>query len=80
MIADMKNTSAARAGGSITAAQFLQRFVKEPAPWAHLDIAGNFFDQSTIADARTCWKKLKGTDGVEPRFWRQEGGRWMEGP
>jgi DNA polymerase IIIc chi subunit len=39
-----------------------------------------FFDQSTIADARTCWKKLKGTDGVEPRFWRQEGGRWMEGP
>jgi DNA polymerase-3 subunit chi len=39
-----------------------------------------FFDQSTIADARTCWKKLKGTDGVEPRFWRQEGGRWIEGP
>jgi leucyl aminopeptidase len=36
--ADMKNT-AGRFGGAITAAQFLQRFVKE-TPWAHLDIAG----------------------------------------
>lgn len=37
-IADMKNTGT-RAGGSITAAQFLQRYVKD-TPWAHLDIAG----------------------------------------
>ena len=36
--ADMKNTGG-RYGGSITAAQFLQRFVDE-TPWAHLDIAG----------------------------------------
>jgi leucyl aminopeptidase len=36
--ADMKNTGT-RNGGSITAAQFLQRFV-EDTPWAHLDIAG----------------------------------------
>jgi leucyl aminopeptidase len=36
--ADMKNIGG-RFGGSITAAQFLQRFVKE-TPWAHLDIAG----------------------------------------
>src|SRR5690606_15647494 len=36
--ADMKNTGG-RSAGSITAAQFLQRFVKE-TPWAHLDIAG----------------------------------------
>jgi leucyl aminopeptidase len=36
--ADMKNTGG-RHGGSITAAQFLQRYVKE-TPWAHLDIAG----------------------------------------
>ncbi len=36
--ADMKNTGG-RYGGAITAAQFLQRFVKE-TPWAHLDIAG----------------------------------------
>jgi leucyl aminopeptidase len=36
--ADMKNTGG-RDGGSITAAQLLQRFV-EKTPWAHLDIAG----------------------------------------
>ena len=36
--ADMKNTGG-RFGGSITAAQFLQRFV-DKTPWAHLDIAG----------------------------------------
>ncbi|QUJ77559.1 leucyl aminopeptidase [Sulfitobacter albidus] len=38
-IADIKNTGG-RAAGSITAAQFLQRFVKEDCPWIHLDIAG----------------------------------------
>jgi leucyl aminopeptidase len=37
-IADVKNTGG-RNGGSITAAQFLQRFVNG-VPWAHLDIAG----------------------------------------
>jgi leucyl aminopeptidase len=36
--ADVKNTGG-RNGGSITAAQFLQRFV-DGTPWAHLDIAG----------------------------------------
>jgi leucyl aminopeptidase len=36
--ADMKNTGG-RYGGSVTAAQFLQRFVDD-TPWAHLDIAG----------------------------------------
>ena len=39
-IADMKNVSSGRDGGSITAAQFLQRFVQEGVAWAHLDIAG----------------------------------------
>jgi leucyl aminopeptidase len=38
-IADMKNVGP-RFGGSITAAQFIQRFVDEGTPWAHLDIAG----------------------------------------
>ena len=37
-IADMKNIGG-RGAGSITAAQFLQRFVNE-VPWADLDIAG----------------------------------------
>ena len=38
-IADMKNVGG-RDAGAITAAQFLQRFVKDETPWMHLDIAG----------------------------------------
>ncbi len=38
-IADMKNVGG-RDGGSITAAQFLKRFIENDTPWAHLDIAG----------------------------------------
>jgi leucyl aminopeptidase len=38
-IADIKNVGP-RPAGSITAAQFLHRFIKKGTPWAHLDIAG----------------------------------------
>jgi len=38
-IADIKNVGP-RWGGSITAAQFLLRFIENDTPWAHLDIAG----------------------------------------
>jgi leucyl aminopeptidase len=38
-VADMVN-SCGRDGGSITAAQFLRRFVREDVPWCHIDIAG----------------------------------------
>src|SRR3546814_6244391 len=38
-IADMKNIGP-RYGGSITAAQFIKRFVDEGVKWAHLEIAG----------------------------------------
>jgi len=38
-IADMKNIGP-RWGGSITAAQFLHRFIQDDTPWAHCDIAG----------------------------------------
>ncbi|WP_415232708.1 leucyl aminopeptidase [Pseudophaeobacter arcticus] len=38
-IADMKNVGG-RPAGSITAAQFLKRFIKDDMPWIHLDIAG----------------------------------------
>ncbi|KGJ14018.1 leucyl aminopeptidase [Paracoccus sanguinis] len=38
-LADIKNTGG-RPAGSITAAQFLQRFIRKGMPWAHLDIAG----------------------------------------
>lgn len=38
-LADVKNTGG-RPAGSITAAAFLQRFIREGMPWAHIDIAG----------------------------------------
>jgi leucyl aminopeptidase len=41
-VADMKNIGG-RFAGSITAAQFLQRFVNN-TPWAHLDVAGTAMD------------------------------------
>jgi leucyl aminopeptidase len=39
-IADLQNINYSGGAGSITAAQFLQRFIKYKTPWAHLDIAG----------------------------------------
>ena len=50
--ADMKNTGG-RNGGSITAAQFLQRFVDD-TPWAHLDIAGTAMGVPT-SDLNRSW-------------------------
>ena len=47
-IADMKNTGG-RMAGSITAAQFLKRFVKDDVPWCHLDIAGTASVKSETA-------------------------------
>jgi leucyl aminopeptidase len=55
-IADMKNVGG-RPGGSITAAQFLQRFTNGK-PWAHLDIAGTAWsgkDQPTIPKGATAF-------------------------
>ena len=43
-VADMKNIGG-RNAGSITAAQFLQRFVNK-VPWAHLDVAGTAMDSN----------------------------------
>lgn len=39
-IADVKNISGTRGAGSITAAEFLKRFIDEHESWAHVDIAG----------------------------------------
>ena len=49
-IADMKNVGG-RPAGSITAAQFLRRFVKDDVPWCHIDIAGvaSLKSDSTLA-------------------------------
>jgi len=46
-LADIKNTGG-RPGGSITAAEFLHRFVQKDMPWIHIDIAG-----VTLANAAT---------------------------
>ncbi len=47
-IADMKNVGP-REGGSITAAQFIQRFVQPGVKWAHLDIAGMVWSSKDAA-------------------------------
>ena len=44
-IADMQNINYSGGAGSITAAQFLKRFVTSKTPWAHLDIAGMAFSK-----------------------------------
>jgi len=44
-IADIQNINYSGGAGSITAAQFLQRFVTNKTPWAHLDIAGMAFSK-----------------------------------
>lgn len=55
-IADMKNIGSARGAGTITAGQFLKRFVNcektFKTKWAHLDIAGVAFDGKGGADPK----------------------------
>ena len=38
------------------------------------------FDQTSLQGARDCWRMLGNREGVDRRFWKQEGGRWVEGP
>ena len=52
-IADMRNISSSPFGGASTAAVFLQRFITNDRPWAHLDIAG------------TAWRK--GDNDLHPK-------------
>lgn len=39
-----------------------------------------FFDADTIDGARASWRVLSKAEGVEPRFWRQNGRKWVQGP
>ena len=43
--ADVQNINYSGGAGSITAAQFLQRFIQNKTPWVHLDIAGMAFSK-----------------------------------
>jgi DNA polymerase-3 subunit chi len=36
------------------------------------------FDDMTVEAARGVWKQLRGRDGTEQNFWKQEGGRWIK--
>jgi len=47
--ADMQNINYAGGAGSITAAQFLQRFILNNTPWVHLDIAGMAFSKKAAS-------------------------------
>lgn len=38
------------------------------------------FDEVTVQGARDTWRMLGSRDGVERKFWKQDGGRWVEGP
>ena len=44
-VADVQNINYSGGAGSITAAQFLQRFIINKTPWVHLDIAGMAFSK-----------------------------------
>ena len=39
-----------------------------------------FFDAQTVEGARASWRDLAKREGVTPRFWRQEGRKWVQGP
>jgi DNA polymerase-3 subunit chi len=42
------------------------------------DRAFFLFDDATLQDARAAWKSLRGREGVEPRYWAHEGGKWVK--
>ena len=38
------------------------------------------FDDASLQAARDCWRMLGQREGVERHFWKQQDGRWVEGP
>ena len=38
------------------------------------------FGDARLDDARACWRMLGLREDVERRFWKQDGGKWREGP
>ena len=41
------------------------------------DRAFYLFDGDTLEGARLAWKLLSGRDGIDRRYWAQEGGKWV---
>jgi leucyl aminopeptidase len=69
-LADMMNVGG-RDGGAITAAQFLQRFVKPETPWCHLDIAGTALlkaDSTLAPKGATGWGVMALDRLIRDRF------------
>ena len=44
------------------------------------DRAFFLFTADEIKAARSAWRNLVEKENVEPRYWKQDGGRWVEGP
>jgi len=44
------------------------------------DRAFLLFGEATLTGARAAWRKLGEREDIERRFWKREGGRWVEGP
>ena len=40
----------------------------------------HFFDSSTVEEARGLWRRFNADPEVEPRYWKQVDGRWVQGP
>ena len=38
------------------------------------------FGEASLQAARDCWRMLGTREGVERKFWKQDGGKWVEGP
>ncbi|MDB6453142.1 leucyl aminopeptidase [Falsirhodobacter sp. 20TX0035] len=72
-VADIRNVGTGREGGSIVAAQFLGRFVKDGMPWIHLDIAGTALskgDTLLAPKGATGWGVLALNRLIRDRFER----------
>jgi DNA polymerase-3 subunit chi len=39
-----------------------------------------FFDESNVVQARSAWRMLKDNPNVQCRYWKQDGGKWVQGP
>jgi len=42
------------------------------------DRAFYLFDGNTLEGARLAWKLLSGREGIERRYWANEGGKWVK--